>query len=106
MKSKMTTNSCQQLNLKKQNQTQTKGTRTGMDSQKQRSHGGLSGAKGKEENGGKGAGNKHKLQVQNRQGEVKNSLGNVEAKELMCTTHGHELKEGNAGGMGVQGGRE
>ena len=26
-------------------------------------------------------------------------MGNVEAKELICTTHGHELKgEGNAGG--------
>ena len=29
---------------------------------------------------------------QNRQGEVKNSIGNVEAKELICTTHGHELR--------------
>ena len=27
----------------------------------------------------------------NRQGEVKNSVGNVEAKELTCMTHGHEL---------------
>ena len=35
---------------------------------------------------------KNKWYVQNRQGEVKNSIGNVEAKELMCTTHGHELK--------------
>ena len=25
-------------------------------------------------------------------GEVKNSIGNVEAKELICTTHGHELR--------------
>ena len=25
-------------------------------------------------------------------GEVKNSIGNVEAKELMCMTHGHELR--------------
>ena len=25
------------------------------------------------------------------QGEVKNSIGNVEAKELICMTHGHEL---------------
>ena len=32
--------------------------------------------------------------VQNRQGEVKNSTGNGEAKELTCTTHEHELKEG------------
>ena len=34
----------------------------------------------------------HKQQVQNRQGEVKNSIGNGEAKELICTTHGHELR--------------
>ena len=34
----------------------------------------------------------------NRQGEVKNSIGNVEAKEVMCTTHGHELLGGKAGG--------
>ena len=25
-------------------------------------------------------------------GEVRNSIGNGEAKELMCTTHGHELR--------------
>ena len=27
-----------------------------------------------------------------RQGKVKNSIGNGEAKELICTTHGHELR--------------
>ena len=48
--------------------------------------------------GGNGTGNKqHKLQVENRQGEVKNSIGNTEAKELICTTHGPELKLGNVG---------
>ena len=26
--------------------------------------------------------------------EVKNSIGNEEAKELICTTHGHELRVG------------
>ena len=26
-----------------------------------------------------------------------------EAKELICTTHGHELKRGNAGGRGGSG---
>ena len=42
---------------------------------------------------GKGTGNKkHKWQVQNRQGEFKNSTGNREAKELICMTHGHELR--------------
>ena len=46
-----------------------------------------------------------------RQGEVKNSVGNVEAKELICMTHGHELKAGNVGGRrcagqrGVKGGK-
>ena len=45
------------------------------------------------ENGAKGTGNKkHKWQVQSREGEVKNSMGNGEAKELICTTHGHELR--------------
>ena len=53
------------------------------------------------EDGGKGTGSKkHKWQVQNRQGEVRNSMGNGEAKELICTTHGHELRWGNAGGRG------
>ena len=48
---------------------------------------------------GKGTGNKkHKLQVQNRQGKVKNSIRNEEAKELICMTHGHEVRWGNAGG--------
>ena len=31
---------------------------------------------------------------ENRQGVVKNSIGNREAKELICTTHGHELRGG------------
>ena len=56
---------------------------------------------------GKGTGNKkHKWQAQNRQGEVKNSIGNGEARELICTTHGHELSGGNVGGKGLQGGEE
>ena len=49
--------------------------------------------------------------MENRQGEGKNSVGNVEAKELICMTHGHEIRwrrgiqmgegcraEGNKGG--------
>ena len=35
--------------------------------------------------------------VPNRQGKVKNSIGNGEAKELICTTHGHELGWGDVG---------
>ena len=31
------------------------------------------------------------------------TLGNRELKELICTTHGHELRRGNARGLGVQG---
>ena len=31
-------------------------------------------------------------------GEVKNSVGSGEAKEFICTTHGHELRWGNSGG--------
>ena len=30
--------------------------------------------------------------MQNRQGDVKNSIGNGEAEELTCMTHGHELR--------------
>ena len=31
-------------------------------------------------------------------GRIKNSIGNGEARELICMTHGHELRWGNAGG--------
>ena len=34
-----------------------------------------------------------------------NSMGNREAKELICMTHGNELKGGNAGGRGCAGQR-
>ena len=38
---------------------------------------------------------------------VKNSIGNGEAKELICMTHEHELSVGgNAGGREVHGGGE
>ena len=43
--------------------------------------------------------------MENRQGEGKNSVGNVEAKELISMTHGHELG-GNVGGGGGQDGVE
>ena len=33
---------------------------------------------------------------------VKNSMGNGEAKELICTTRGHELRWGNDGGRGYK----
>ena len=42
--------------------------------------------------GVKSTGNKkHNWQVQNRHGDVKNSIGNGQAEELICKTHGHEL---------------
>ena len=48
---------------------------------------------GEGENGGKGTGNEqHKWQTENRKGEVKYSMGNGEAKELIYMTHGHELR--------------
>ena len=54
--------------------------------------------------GKKGTGNKqHKWQVENRQGECQNSIGNVEAKEVIRMTHGHELQGGNVGGSGWAG---
>ena len=56
---------------------------------------------------GEGMGNKkYNWQAQNRQGEVKNNIGNGEAKELICTTHGCELRQGNAGGKEGSGQRE
>ena len=58
---------------------------------------------GRGENGGKGTGNKkYKWQVQNRQGKVKNSMGNRKAKELICMTHGHELRWGMMMGGGAR----
>ena len=45
--------------------------------------------------GGKGTWNKkHNRQAQNRQGEVKSSIGNGEAKELICANDRHELRGG------------
>ena len=56
--------------------------------------------------GGKDTGNKkHKWQVHNRQGKVKNSMENEEAKELIFMTHGHELRQGNNGGRAGTGWR-
>ena len=46
--------------------------------------------------------------VQNRQGDVKNTIGNRVAKELICIAHGHELRGKIAEGNGryqVEGGK-
>ena len=91
-----------QLSTTESKKKQTKQTtRIGTELQLWRSFGGLSAGRGKGENEAKHAGiKKHNLQVQNRQGDVKNSVGNREAKELICVTHGHELRGGIAGGKG------
>ena len=43
---------------------------------------------------------KYELVDTNMHRDVKNSIGNGEAKELICMTHGHELREGIAGADG------
>ena len=49
--------------------------------------------RGRGEQGQNDAGiKKHNLYIQNRQGDVKNNIENGEAKELICMTHGHELR--------------
>ena len=78
--------------------------------QKWRSCGGLSTGEWEGERGGKGTENKqHKWYVENRQGEGKNSIGNVEAEEFICMNHGHELQggmwEGGGGQDGMKGGK-
>ena len=106
----MTTNSqLSSTKPKKPNKKQIKQTtRTGAESQKLRSYVGLSVGRWRADNGGKGTGNKkHKWQVQTRQEEVKNSIGNGEAKEFICMTHGHELKrEAMLAEGGLQGERK
>ena len=47
---------------------------------------------------------KHNWYIQNRQGDVNNSIGNGEAKELLCMTQGHRLREGLLEVRGLLGG--
>ena len=83
MNIKMATNSQLSTTESKKKQTK-KTTRTRTESQIWRSFEGLSDVRGKGENGGKGTGiKKHYWKVQNRQGDVKNSIGNGEAKQLI-----------------------
>ena len=53
-----------------------------------------------EEVQGRGIIGRHKIDGE----EVKNSIGNRELKELICTTHGHELSGEMLKGGRVQGG--
>ena len=76
--------------------------RTGTESQKWRSYGGLSvGVEGGEwrvkVQGISSINGRYKI------GGVKNSKGKGEAKKLICMTPGHELRWGNVDGGGVQG---
>ena len=65
---------------------------------------GIISQRGEGENGRKGTGiKKHNWYVQNKQGDVKNSTGNEEAKELTCMAHGHELRWGLLVGRWVPG---
>ena len=99
----MTTNSQLATTEPKTKQNETKQIEQGTESQKWGSHGGSSPGRGKGQNGRKGTRNKkHNWQAQNRQGEVKNSIGNGEAKELICMTHGHELSGGMLEGVGAE----
>ena len=92
MNIKMTTNLQLSTESKKQKQTK-QTTRIGTESQIWTSFEGLSAGSGKVKNGGKSIGINIIGQVQNRHGDIKNSIGNGEAKELICTTHRHELRE-------------
>ena len=99
----MTTNS--QLNLKKKPHQKTKKTsRTGTGSPEKEIPWRVISGQGKDCGESPITGNKkHKQQVQNRQGKVKNSVGNSEAKELTHMTYGCELRwGGDAGGRRVQ----
>ena len=90
------------MNIKQKQSKQT--TTIGTESQKWRSHGGLSVGWGRGENGGKVQGIRSiNGRYKNTQGELKNSKRNGEAKVLICTTHEHELRWGNAAGRVVEG---
>ena len=75
-------------------------TRAGTESQKWRSHGGLSVGSRRRGNGEKVQGKRSTNGNYKIDREVKNSMGNGEAKELICITDGHELRWGNDGGKG------
>ena len=110
MNSKMTTNS--QLSTTKPKKKQPTTNKLSKQLEQEQNHRNGDHMEGYQEgkggkNRGKDTGNKqHKWQVQNREGQVKNCIGNGETKELICMTHGHELRWENDGGRGVQGGRE
>ena len=92
MDSKMTTNS-QLSTTESKKQKQTKQTTRTEKNHRNGDHvedyqqGEDGGRKGEKVQGIRSINGKYKKD----QGEVKNSIGNVEAKELICMTYGHEL---------------
>ena len=52
--------------------------------------------------GGKAQGIQNIIGRHKIDGEVKNSIGNGEAQELTCMTHGHELRGGGARWRGIK----
>ena len=55
---------------------------------------------------GRSTGNKNIIATHKLDWEIKNSIGNREAKELICTIHKHELRgRGDSGGWGGEGHR-
>ena len=94
MNIKMAINSQLSTTESKKKTKQTKQTtRTGTESQIWRLFGGLPVGRGKRRIGGKIQEFRSIIgQVENRQGYVKNSIGNGEAKELTCMTHTDRTK--------------
>ena len=87
MNSKMTTNSQLPTTDHKKNKNKHELSKQLEQEQNHRNRDHMEGyqQKWEGENRGEGTRNKkHNWQVQNRQGEVKNSMGNAEAKELIC----------------------
>ena len=83
-------------------------TRTGPESEKWTSHGGFSAGKGRgrirEEKvqGIRSIIGRHKIDGERTLRMVKNGIGNREFKELICTTHGHELRGRKLEGWGCR----
>ena len=76
--------------------TKTKQTnRTGTESEKWTSHGGISVGRGKGGMGGNVQGRSSIISRYKIDGKrLKNGIGDRGLKELICTTHGHELRWG------------
>ena len=104
MNIKMATNSQLSTTESKKQIKQTSQTRT--ESQIWRSFGGLSAGRRKGGNERKGGGiKKYKLEGTKQTGDVKNSIGNGEAKKLIFVAYGHALRQKIVEGNGDTRGR-